>query len=81
MELINLNDYNNQLESEIGDLFSSVDKEQKLDLESMVEFYYDKPVEFSKDILNFTASKHQKEILEAIRDCKRTAVKSGQGSW
>lgn len=41
--------------------------------------YADDPVGFSTDILGFTPWSKQREILEAVRDHPRTAVRSGHG--
>ncbi len=54
-------------------------QEQSFDFQLMIEYYYDKPVEFAEDFLFFIADDKQKEIMESIRDNKRTAVRSGQG--
>lgn len=51
----------------------------ELDFEEMINYYYDKPVEFAEDFLNFKADDKQREIMESIRENKRTAVRSGQG--
>ena len=79
MKNIDLKLYNEQLENEIGSLFANIDKEQELDLTEIVEYYFDKPVEFAQDILSFNADEHQSEIMRAVLENKRTAVKSGQG--
>lgn len=55
------------------------EQEQNFDFQMMVDYYYDKPVEFAEDFLSFVADDKQKEIMESIRDNKRTAVRSGQG--
>lgn len=47
--------------------------------DAMIAFYYDKPVEFAEDFLSFQADEKQREIMESVRDHKRTAVRSGQG--
>lgn len=52
---------------------------ESFDFQLMIEYYYDKPVEFAEDFLFFIADDKQKEIMESIRDNKRTAVRSGQG--
>lgn len=49
------------------------------DFDAMIAFYYDKPVEFAEDFLSFQADEKQREIMESVRDHKRTAVRSGQG--
>lgn len=49
------------------------------DFDTMIAYYYDKPVEFAEDFLNFQADAKQREIMESVRDNKRTAVRSGQG--
>lgn len=77
--MIDLNEYYGELEKEIGELFENIDKDKELDLEEIVEYYYDKPVEFAEDILNFKPDDHQKEIMMGVLENKRTAVKSGQG--
>lgn len=51
----------------------------EFDFNAMIEYYYDKPVEFAEDFLRFKADDKQREIMESIRDNKRTAVRSGQG--
>ena len=54
-------------------------QEQSFDFQMIADYYYDKPVAFAEDFLFFIADDKQKEIMESIRDNKRTAVKSGQG--
>ncbi len=49
------------------------------DLELIIDFYYDKPVEFAQDILNFQPTTYQREIMLSVLNHKRTAIKSGRG--
>ncbi|OON99158.1 MAG: hypothetical protein ATN35_02060 [Epulopiscium sp. Nele67-Bin004] len=49
------------------------------EFDKLLEFYYNRPVEFAQDFLGFYADSAQREIMQSIRDNKRTAVKSGQG--
>lgn len=79
--MMNLDELQTLLDSEtlLKTLGFTKDEENTFDFEKMVDFYYDKPVEFAEDFLNFKADKKQQEIMESIRDNKRTAVRSGQG--
>lgn len=54
-------------------------EQEEVDYEEIMAYYYDRPVEFAEDFLNFIADDKQKEIMESIRDNKRTVVRSGQG--
>lgn len=45
----------------------------------LIEYYYDKPAEFAEDFLSFSGDEKQRQIMESIRDNRRTTVRSGQG--
>ena len=51
----------------------------EFDFDAMLAYYYDRPVAFAEDFLDFQADAKQREIMESVRDNKRTAVRSGQG--
>lgn len=45
----------------------------------LVEFYQSRPAEFAEDMLGFVPDSRQRDIMESVRDHRRTAVRSGQG--
>ena len=76
-------DYNliKNINKEVKSMFENKECTQcsQIDFDKIIEFYYDKPVEFAEDFLKFKADDKQSEIMTSIRDRKRTAVRSGQG--
>lgn len=52
---------------------------EDVDWYEMQTYYYSRPCEFVEDMLSLVPDPHQREVLESVRDNKRTAVRSGQG--
>lgn len=52
---------------------------EQIDFTQMIDLYYDDPIGFSEDVLDFYPDEKQQEIMISVRDNKRTAVRSGQG--
>lgn len=55
------------------------EKIEQINFSEMIDLYYDDPIGFSEDVLDFYPDEKQQEILISVRDNKRTAVRSGQG--
>lgn len=53
--------------------------ESKIDWGKIYDLYYNDPVGFCEDILNFYPDSWQKEGLESVRDNPKTSIRSGQG--
>jgi len=49
------------------------------DFLEVIDYYYDDPVAFFKDILNMTPDKWQRQVLEDLKDFSKVSVRSGQG--
>lgn len=60
-------------------LKSAQEKVESIDFDELIDLYYDDPIGFSEDVLNFYPDDKQKEIMLSVRDNKRTSVRSGQG--
>jgi len=60
-------------------LKSAQQKVESIDFDELIDLYYDDPIGFSEDVLNFYPDDKQKEIMLSVRDNKRTSVRSGQG--
>ncbi|MCC5468676.1 AAA family ATPase [Pelosinus baikalensis] len=60
-------------------LKSAQQKVESIDFEELIDLYYDDPIGFSEDVLNFYPDEKQIEIMISVRDNKRTTVRSGQG--
>ena len=54
-------------------------KVESIDFYELIDLYYDDPIGFSEDVLNFYPDDKQIEIMLSVRDNKRTTVRSGQG--
>ena len=67
------------IELEGVNLSSAAEKIEQIDYDELVDLYYDDPVGFSEDVLDFHPDDKQKEIMLSVRDHKRTSVRSGQG--
>ncbi|HWR07112.1 AAA family ATPase [Sporomusa sp.] len=52
---------------------------EQIDYGDMVDLYYNDPIGFAEDVLDFYPDDKQKEIMLSVRDNKRTSVRSGQG--
>ena len=50
-----------------------------IDVSEDIKYYYNRPVEFAKDVLNITPTKQQAKFLTALITHKKIAVKSGHG--
>jgi hypothetical protein len=55
------------------------EKIESINFSDLIDLYYDDPVAFSEDVLNFYPDDKQEEIMLSVRDNKRTTVRSGQG--
>ena len=44
-----------------------------------IEYYYNRPIEFAIDVIDFSPDKNQQRIFDAIKTDKRISVKSGSG--
>jgi hypothetical protein len=60
-------------------LTSAQEKIESVDFSELIDLYYDDPVGFAEDVLNFYPDDKQEEIMLSVRDNKRTSVRSGQG--
>ncbi len=67
------------IELEGVNLKAASEKIEQIDYNEMVDLYFDDPVGFAEDVLNFYPDDKQKEIMLSVRDNKRTTVRSGQG--
>jgi hypothetical protein len=67
------------IELEGINLKSAQQKVESIDFNELIDLYYDDPIGFSEDVLNFYPDDKQKEIMLSVRDNKRTTVRSGQG--
>lgn len=53
------------------------EKIEQINFSEMIDLYYDDPIGFSEDVLDFYPDEKQQEIMLSVRDNKRTAVRSG----
>jgi len=60
-------------------LKSAQQKVESIDFNELIDLYYDDPIGFSEDVLNFYPDEKQIKIMLSVRDNKRTTVRSGQG--
>ncbi|MCC5468744.1 hypothetical protein LMF89_25790, partial [Pelosinus sp. Bkl1] len=67
------------VELEGVNLNSAQQKVESIDFNELIDLYYDDPVAFSEDVLNFYPDNKQIKIMLSVRDNKRTSVRSGQG--
>lgn len=67
------------IELEGVNLKAAAEKLEQIDFGEMIELYYNDPVGFAEDVLEFYPDDKQQEIMLSVRDNKRTAVRSGQG--
>ncbi len=50
------------------------------ELTQLMLLYYDDPILFARDILNIEPDEQQAEVLNSLRNTKRTTVKAGRGT-
>lgn len=67
------------IEFEGIDLKAAGETIEQIDYGDMVDLYFNDPVGFAVDVLDFCPDDKQKEIMLSVRDNKRTSVRSGQG--